>query len=761
LPLFDFLWIDALQQLRVFTPYQASEIHAGRGAHLLVGKYAIQSALANSGYAQALTAIDVSTLQEQSRAKKPCKVQLVVKRCQSASIADEAVAKLQSLLSAFAEIKSNGIARLQAAGADESMLWTASEATDGVPLGELVACSGRLTPSAAMDTSRQMVAALQELHQAGIVHGDISARSVWLNPRGEVRLTDCGLRSVMESIPGGSVEAIPLEAFDYLAPERVQTNTPPTIGSDIYACGCLWWQLLAGRPPLVGGDRMRKLESVSRPKIPSIRRIAPETPEALASAIEACTQFDPALRPASFSDLAKQLGSPMRRGNRRLATMLAASGHTLRRGSGWKAQLRWQHAGQPILATVACLFLLAAATWPLWRSHHPANRQPGSKELPIAQVDSARTAARPQHTSGVATAATEPRDIRQVNYQVVDEASTPAAELVTAAKENPMVELACDTEINGATLHFSSGTTVRGIRKQRPQIVTPPNGLIVAADNIRFENVDFIWRERAEEINSPERHALVDVRAGHAEFIGCTFQAVSAGTFELPVAIRLSDPRAQRGAALAPAVRVRLEHTALQGVACAIDCRLKGPAAIGLYDVLHLGGGPLIRFSQGRPADGPTTINMEHVTARGVSAVLQFDDDETTNYAGAITLTATACVFAPGENGALICCSGQRSLGAVSNSLKSLEWAGQDSLVSPDTAVAIWQHQSKNETAPEADLALDGLVAAAFDFAGPASANSSSSRIQRWLAPQKTDKPPGIGDAVPNFPSVGRRSGQF
>src|SRR5262249_46075627 len=137
-------------------------------------------------------------------------------------------------------------------------------------------------------------------------------------------------------------------------------------------------------------------------------------------------------------------------------------------------------------------------------------------------------------------------------------------------------------------------------------------------------------------------------------------------------------------AALAPAVRVRLEHSALQGVACAIDCHTKGPAAINLFDVLHLGRGPLIDFSQNRPADAPTAIELDHVTARGMPAVLQFDAEEPVDHFGAITITTTACVFAQDDNGALVYCAGQRSMNAVSAILKSLEWAGQGSLVSSE-----------------------------------------------------------------------------
>jgi eukaryotic-like serine/threonine-protein kinase len=753
LPLFDSLWIDALLQSRLLTPYQAAEMNAGRGQPLLIGPYVIRHALGNLGYAQSFTGWEIDHPETEPTPKSRRKVQLVVKRCRSASGAEQTAAKLQSMVARFAEFKPGGIAPLTAAGADGNTLWAAFEAVDGFPLGEMVACSGRIAPGAVMEIGRQMAAALEGLHQAGLVHGDISARSLWLNSHGEIRLTYCGVRGVMESGANGQSETFPLEAFDYLAPERMSGKSPPTMATDIYGCGCLWWHLLAGRPPLVGGDLIGKTRAVSRPKISNIRHIAPDTPEALAVAIETCTRIDPAQRPASFAELAEKLGLPSRGATRRLAARLAASGHQARRSSGWKTQLRWQHVGQPLLATAACLFLLAAATWPLWRSRHPIKQQFESRSSSIAKVEPSRSETR--------VAAQIPRDIRQVNYQTVDETPNSATDIKTTAKENSIVELACDTEINGATLRLQSGTTVRGVGKKRPQIATPPNGLVIAVNQVRFENVDFIWRQRAEEITSPERHALVDVRAPHAEFVGCTFQALSTGTFELPVAIRLSDNRAQRGAALAPAVRVRIEHTALQSVACAIDCHMTGPAAINMLDVLHLGHGPLICFSQSRPADAPTAIGLDHVTARGMSAVLQIEHDETADHSGAITVTATACVFAPEENGALVCCLGQRSMNAVSAILKSLEWAGQGSLVSPDLAVAIWQRGAKKEPAPEADVTLEGLVAAAFDFAGPVTANPVTSRLRRWLAPQKTDEPPGISDAVPVFPAINNRSGQF
>ena len=364
LPLFDSVWIDALVQSRLLTPYQAAEINSGRGERLLVGQYVIRHALADLGYAQSFAAIELRNVQDESKHQAGRHVNLVVKSCRSDQSAAGAAAKLQSLLGAFSDCKPIGIAPLVAAGADGKMLWAAFENADGFPIAQSIACSGRLTPAAVLEIARQMVVSLGELQQAGFVHGDISASSLWLTSRGQIKLALCGIRSVMEPLADDTNENVALETFDYLAPERLSLNSSPTTSSDMYACGCLWWHLLAGRPPLLGGDAMGKTQAVLQPRIANIRHIAPDVPECLASAIEACTQVDPALRPTSFSELAVQLGSTGRAGHRQLAARLAASGHRVRCTSGWKTQLRWQHAGQPILAIAACLFLLAAATWP-------------------------------------------------------------------------------------------------------------------------------------------------------------------------------------------------------------------------------------------------------------------------------------------------------------------------------------------------------------------------------------------------------------
>ena len=87
----------------------------------------------------------------------------------------------------------------------------------------------------------------------------------------------------------------------------------------------------------------------------------------------------------------------------------------------------------------------------------------------------------------------------------------------------------------GAALPLQPGQCVRGALGKRPSVVVPPAGLIVAVDRVRFENIDFVWK------HTTASAAMIELRAGHGEFHGCTFQA-SAAASAAPAAIAWTHP---------------------------------------------------------------------------------------------------------------------------------------------------------------------------------------------------------------------------
>ncbi|HSK97745.1 MAG TPA: serine/threonine-protein kinase, partial [Euzebyales bacterium] len=131
-----------------------------------------------------------------------------------------------------------------------------------VPLGELLAHGGTINQPAALAMFAQLAAALDTAHRAGVVHGALSPRTIWVGPgMGEgaayvAYLTGFGtatlLRHHMEQAPPGP----PVEDVLYVAPEQLR-GEPVTGGSDQYALACAVFHTLAGSAPFARDTRSK------------------------------------------------------------------------------------------------------------------------------------------------------------------------------------------------------------------------------------------------------------------------------------------------------------------------------------------------------------------------------------------------------------------------------------------------------------------------------------------------------------------------
>ena len=355
------------------TPFQAGEINAGRGEQLLVGPYVLRRRMQRAGYAESFLAAKIGG-EEETKKKPQTVVQLVVVRGVNPSQGMDAAAALHTMAAQYVGAARKGIVALRGAGFSDSVLWGAYDRPAGVAADQWMSCHGRFSPDTALEIARQMAAALAALERDGILHGDIAASALWLSETGEMQLTRCGMRGAI-GLTGNFADGLHKgEMVDSMAPELVcGEGAPATVASEIYSCGLLWWHLLAGRTPLAWGNLESKLQAVREAKIPDIRKIAPDVAGTLAAAIERCTQRDPAERPQSFAELEQMIGSPTGAGRRLVAIELFRSG-VRTSGADLPRRIRSaaQGAGQPLLAATACALLLCAATWPLWRSRHPA-----------------------------------------------------------------------------------------------------------------------------------------------------------------------------------------------------------------------------------------------------------------------------------------------------------------------------------------------------------------------------------------------------
>lgn len=160
-----------------------------------------------------------------------------------------------------------------------------------LPIPEVVRLAGEVGP------------ALDALHAAGVVHRDVKAANIMLEPDGSASLADFGLAKgpAFSSLtqPGQIVGTL-----DYLAPERIR-GAAACASTDIYALGCVLYQALAGRPPFGGKSLMEVGFAIleAEPPDPCRGRAAP--PHLSAVVLLALTK-DPAGRPhtaAAYANL--------------------------------------------------------------------------------------------------------------------------------------------------------------------------------------------------------------------------------------------------------------------------------------------------------------------------------------------------------------------------------------------------------------------------------------------------------------------------
>jgi tetratricopeptide (TPR) repeat protein len=150
---------------------------------------------------------------------------------------------------------------------------------------------------------RQVCRGLAAAHAAGIVHRDVKPENIYLHTRrgrgDAVKLVDFGIAAFMSS-EGRPV--VPAGTPYYVAPETIVFGAvSPHV--DMYALGCLAYELLSGRVPFEAGDLQRVLQMHVAEPPPPLTDLVPECPPALAAVVMRCLAKDPDARFADMTDL--------------------------------------------------------------------------------------------------------------------------------------------------------------------------------------------------------------------------------------------------------------------------------------------------------------------------------------------------------------------------------------------------------------------------------------------------------------------------
>ena len=134
-----------------------------------------------------------------------------------------------------------------------------------------------------------MRAALDVAHEKGLIHRDVKPSNVILTPEDHVYLTDFGLAKRAGTAPGLTAADRMLGTVDYVSPEQIE-GSEPDAPADIYALGCVLFEMLTGQPPFAGQQGgMAKMWAHVNAEPPSVRQtrgdVSPELEDVIRSAI--------------------------------------------------------------------------------------------------------------------------------------------------------------------------------------------------------------------------------------------------------------------------------------------------------------------------------------------------------------------------------------------------------------------------------------------------------------------------------------------
>ena len=200
------------------------------------------------------------------------------------------------------------IVPLLSAGEAEGLLWYTMPFVEGESLRERIQ-RGVMSSRDALPILVDVARALGAAHRKGIVHRDIKPGNILLHEQHAV-VADFGVAKALTAATSDSTglttSGLAVGTPAYMSPEQAAGDATVDARADIYALGCVAYELLSGKPPFTDPSAARMLVAqVSQMPVP-LYQVAP-VKHGLSQTIMLCLEKDPAMRWPSADALADAL----------------------------------------------------------------------------------------------------------------------------------------------------------------------------------------------------------------------------------------------------------------------------------------------------------------------------------------------------------------------------------------------------------------------------------------------------------------------
>ena len=743
LPVIDALWIDALVRRRVITPWQAQHLENKTAEQLyvepdlvLVSPRHLDPVMPTFD-ARAFNGrrFIVSTIQE-----------LAGDLHQSLERLERKLPAIQAARRTAAGIPLRAIGR-------ESQLLIVAEQPRGEALGRFLVRRGRFPESAVRAIARELARVLS-VDASVPTHGDLRLSNVWLAADGTISVLHWGVLSTL--VPELTIHArLPEDAYDGIAPERLDGRNAPTTTTDLYALGCLLWQLLAGRPPYLSADPLDKFACHRTRMIPDIRTAAPETSEEMAALLRSLTAREPHRRPQTFEEIRQVLPGNSSQDRSRLARFAREFESA---APARMSDVPRQKRRSPLTTAAVVVLMTVTLAGLAWSRNSLGLPSLVSLSAATASVSPDRSV--PQQEAG-GTAVLSSNENLQTHDSSTDVESGSSDTVVTADKQpdsrdenvlrNGKNDLPFPDE-QGLVILDDSAPYTAGILVAHGTLVIEGRPfatieigevpLQVAADRVVLRNVRLI--DEHTESPSPSRDqavrnadTLVRVAADELYVQGCRFQADKASSSMIAMEWDFEASENPR------AGRFLIRETAIVGPQIGLRCL--APLSTGRLDqVLYDAAGGLLTLEAGVQSGWRVPLVIDNTTLREASSVVTIRTPTPAAGQGKLAVQGTNSVLALREGQPVVLFEGARDTAPVS---QRCEFAATGLILRSGTPLLGRREHSDGDVLPldSSDVPVSGILSGAIDFPREVGSGSPSSHPRVEGIPLRDPaQPPGV-----------------
>jgi serine/threonine-protein kinase len=180
------------------------------------------------------------------------------------------------------------------------------EYVDGQTLREIVKADGLIPQRRVLEVMADVCAALDFSHRHGIIHRDVKPANVMITRGGAVKVMDFGIARALADVANVTQTAAVIGTAQYLSPEQARGEAVDA-RSDVYAAGCVLFELLTGEPPFTGDSPVAVAYQHVRedPRLPS--QVKADVPPELDAVVLKAISKNPANRYQSAAEMRNDL----------------------------------------------------------------------------------------------------------------------------------------------------------------------------------------------------------------------------------------------------------------------------------------------------------------------------------------------------------------------------------------------------------------------------------------------------------------------